>query len=583
MILQEMVVTDSEGKIKTADGEELAGQCIHAEDIYTFYAVKNVTGLSQTAAHVKIMMPLGGDLNGMYRFPRVGEKIIVAVEGISHYLMGYLPTKENPFSPKEGGKEKTEPFDKEAQVMRYKKTGKNTSDSTYSEIGFYSETTEWKEKEGSSNSKTDEDTKLPIVDKIKLSSTGDIETRAQNYNEVAAKRIGFFAGYGDNIEKRKAKQKTNLKGNKTDLDLDAFPVLPSDTADQDPAFFSGDIQMRAKKRIVLKAEDTIEIIAGPSIIRLDATGISLISRKTSVSSVNAWDSMITLSARDGLKMFGTKVDIGSAYKFSIGDSFGGNVMSLGGIMRITGGDIRLRSMCKAAYLVKGLAVSASFATNVGSMSKGIAQEVARENGQAAQDGALISNLPSYFSLSAGVVGTAVGAINGFNTMEAIPDAAGSMAVIMDFIITILGVVTIGLDKTVKEVKGNVGRSSLNMATAVVEYGLVITMFAIINKSNANFMHASSILMSFKGDLDISANAYKQTAITETRADSPVAGLQTNMITTIWNKFKEQAWWKIALEIFAAVAAGTAGGILGPYGYKNSSSANENIRKELEAL
>ena len=72
MILQEMIVTNAEGKLQTADGKRLTGQCIHAEDIYTFYAVKSVTGSSQTAAHVIIMMPLGGDLNGVYRFPRVG-------------------------------------------------------------------------------------------------------------------------------------------------------------------------------------------------------------------------------------------------------------------------------------------------------------------------------------------------------------------------------------------------------------------------------------------------------------------------------------------------------------------------------
>ena len=88
MILQEMIVTDADGKI------DKAGQCVKEKDIYTFYAVKKVTEAKQTAAHVQIMMPLGGELNGMYRFPRVGEKVVVAVEGNSHYLMGYLPVAE---------------------------------------------------------------------------------------------------------------------------------------------------------------------------------------------------------------------------------------------------------------------------------------------------------------------------------------------------------------------------------------------------------------------------------------------------------------------------------------------------------
>ena len=142
MILQEMVVTNAQGKTETPEDGDLTGQCAEGEDIYTFYAIKSVNQPSSTptseqmAAKVKIMMPLGGELNGLYRFPRIGEKVVVAVEGSSHYLMGYLPTAEKPFSPKEDGKEKTDVYKKEGQVLRYKKTGDNTSDAPYSEIGF---------------------------------------------------------------------------------------------------------------------------------------------------------------------------------------------------------------------------------------------------------------------------------------------------------------------------------------------------------------------------------------------------------------------------------------------------------------
>jgi len=40
MILQEMIVTNAEGKIQTAKNEKLTGQCIQGEDVYTFYAIK---------------------------------------------------------------------------------------------------------------------------------------------------------------------------------------------------------------------------------------------------------------------------------------------------------------------------------------------------------------------------------------------------------------------------------------------------------------------------------------------------------------------------------------------------------------
>ena len=42
MILQEMIVTDGDGKTQTSDGKVLSGQCIQSEDMYSFYAIKRV-------------------------------------------------------------------------------------------------------------------------------------------------------------------------------------------------------------------------------------------------------------------------------------------------------------------------------------------------------------------------------------------------------------------------------------------------------------------------------------------------------------------------------------------------------------
>ncbi|MBO4520672.1 MAG: hypothetical protein J5787_05645 [Alphaproteobacteria bacterium] len=600
MILQEMIVTDGEGKTSkivqknNKDVEEsLAGECIQSEDMYTFFAVKkknaaaDVVSAEKMPVRVRLTLPVGGDLNGMYRFPRVGEKVLVAVEGAAHYLMSYLPTKENPFSPKEivgdkeTDKEKTDVFDKEAQVLRYKKTGQNTSDSTYSEIGFYSETTEWKEKEEGTNKKLEDKSDLPIVDKIKVLSTGDIETRAQNYNETAAKRIGLFAGYGDDLEKRKTQQKQNLKDKKTALDLNAFPSLPQDRSDQDPSFFSGDIQMRAKKRIVLKAEDTIEIMAGNSMIRMDSTGISLISRRTSASTVNSWDTSLTLSSRDGVTMFGTKVNINSAYKFMLTDAWGGNITSFGGVVRVTGADIRLRSLCKASYVVKGVAASTSFATNVVSGAYGIAQE------QGDGTGSFLGNkLPSYVSMAPGILGAIVSVHWGFDTMEKFAkDKAGTLVGIMDLIITLLGVVGMALDGVVlsQTDKKKGGRAGLTYALMVVEYGLILTNFVLLNTANENWMHASSILMSYDGNLYQTGKTFKAMTLDKFEANSALAGVDETFFGGLWKGFKGQDWWWIALEVFAAVAILGGSGVGGVFGFKHSSSVNADIRKELEAL
>ena len=594
MILQEMVVTNAEGKVKTAKGENLTGQRIHGEDVYTFYAIKRVNDPAltpkpdQMASKIKIMMPLGGDLNGMYRFPRVGEKVVVGVEGTSHYLMGYLPTKENPFSPKDGDKEKTDAFDKEAQVMRYKKTGGNTSDSTYSEIGFYSETTEWKEKEGSSNKKLENGTDLPIIDKIKLSSTGDIESHAQNYNETEAKRIALFAGYGDDIEKRKAKQKQNLKDKKTGLDLEAFPVMPQDYADQDPTFLTGDIQMRAKNRIVLKAEDTIEIIAGHSMIRLDSSGITLLSRKASISSVNAWDTSLTLSANAGVTMFGTKVAINSAYKFALTDAFGGTVQSVGGVMRLSGADVGMMSMCKAAYLVKGVSASASFATNVASVSMGIDQERGNRTG----DGSMVNKMASYFSIGAGIAGTVVGVnwnLNSASSLRA-DDTAGAIVGLTDFLLQMLGLVNTILESVVlsKTDKKNCGQSGLALALMIAEYGIIMQQFIRLEAANPNWVSMGNVLLKNGGNVYLSGASIIETAVGGVNAKSPTAGADTwflaDLARKVFGKEAQGEFWKLALKSAAAAAVLIGGAGAGVYaGYCHSSSTNAAIRKELEAL
>ncbi len=585
MILMEMVVTDADGKTETAEGTKLTGKYIRGEDVYTFFAIKQINPpkskptAEQKPAKVRLTMPTGGDQNGLYRFPRVGEKVLIGVEGISHYLMSYLPTAESPFSPKENGKEKTDAFDKEGQVLRYKKTGENTSDSTYSEIGFYSESTEWSEKEGSTNKKLEDKTNLPIVDKIKVSSTGDIESYAQNYNETAAKRIGLFAGYGDDIKKRKAKRKKNLADNKTDLDMDAFPALPQDYADQDPAFLAGDIQMRAKRRMVLKAEKGIDLMVGSTVIRLEQSGISMFSRKESVSAVNSWDSAISISAREGIKMNGTSVKIGSVFGFGLSDGWGASISSLGGVLRMTGCNIRAQTLSKVSYAFKGGFASANFALNMGSMSDGIAQQEKGASGTA-------SGIPSKIStIAIPIIDGFIGFNWGLSVGVDIADPAGTLKGAMEFIMILHSAVHMALEMAMlsEEQYNSHGREAINMASMVVEYGLVMGMFIGICASTPDWLHMASLMLDNNGH--IWRNSFGETVsdVHKEEVESPTAGLDT----TYTGKFRDAVGGTgkaIVLGTLglATVLGGIGGGVAARY-FIGVKPANNALRKELEAL
>lgn len=611
MELLEMIVTDADGKtdkvITTNEGKQekqsLNGQmaCIQDSDgrpdMYRFYAMQIQNpydadmNTAPKASIITMVIPLGGNMTGLYRFPHIGDKVLVGSSNGNLYMMGYLPNSDTPFNKEKkeasdaAGKEDTTVIDQDAQVFRYRKTGTNTrngqSDEPYSEIGFYSETTEWLDKKSTSKPEphTEKETGLPIVDKIKISSTGDIEQKAQNYNEFTAERIGIFAGYNDDISNLKKNQKEQLK-NQPQSPASLSP-LPQDSASEDPAFFRGDIQVRAKQRIVLKAEKGIEIVVGRSLIKIDDTGISLVSRKTSGSSVNAWDSAITLASRDGLSMFGQKVNISSALKFSITESFGGDISSMGGIMRINAHDLKMTSICKAAYVVKGTTASASFATNIASMSMGIDQNRGKSDLSS-----LSYSIPSYFSLGAGVVGTLIG-VNWKYASSSVDaeDAAGSMLVITDLIMTIMGLVTMVLEKVFipQPNQDNGGRDGLTFATTVAEYGLVLQMFIRLNLACLAWMNKAVYMMNHRCAIYESCQVAKRYSVRTAHGKSPLAGGDTMFITDLWRGFTGQAKWKIVLESIAALALVGGIGVGAAFGYLNKSDVDAETRKELELL
>lgn len=627
MELYEMIVTNREGQIGKNSANDLLGEIIcpvneenNRSDIYRFFAIQKVNPPNVTVPEncwadiISLVIPLGGNLTGLFRFPHVGDKVLVGESNGRKYMMGFLPNASVPFNTthkeeeevilpsgekttKEINVDDTDLITKNAEVFRYKKTGTNveneSTDKKFSEIGFFTETTRWTESsEKHEDGKTyniDQATALPYVDKIKMSSTGDIETKAQNYNEVCAKRIGLFAGYNDDMDQRKEKQveirtqyiKDNKKMDEQPYDANAFPTLPLDHKSEDPAFFSGDIQMRAKERIVLKANQRIEIVVGRSMILIDDTGISLISRKASGSAVNAWDSNVTVSSNDGLSMFGQKVNISSALRFNLSESFGGSITSLGGVLRINGRDVKMSSICKADYLVKGVAASAAFATNIASISMGIDQNRGKSD-----LGSLAYSIPSYVSMGTGIVGTLVGVNWKFASSKADDDdIAGDMATITDLILTILGVVVMVLDKVFipNPNMKNGGRDGLTMAVMTAEYGVILSLFIRIMLPCPVWFNRAIYGLTMQGNVYESCADANRYSVNSVDARSPVAGADKTLFRGLWDNFKGQEKWKIGLEVVAALLVVGGSGTGAAFGYLNKSKVDLETRRELELL
>lgn len=368
MILQEMIVTNAEGKIKTADGKVLTGKCIKSEDMYSFFAIKRVNEPTSTpspeqkAAKIRIMMPLGGKLNGMYRFPRVGEKVVVAIEGVSHYLMGYLPTEETTFSPKENNEESTDVFDEEGLVLRYKKTGANVADENrdeeYSEIGFFKEPSRWstndkalQNKDLSLEEKDENGNKeyYPYIDTVRVSSTGDISSNAQNLNEIKGRRLLLESKflYADRKEGDKVTVPGNIKG-----DLEERIV---DDADIN----KGDIYVNADNKVVISARNGIQLECGGASISIEPTGISISSAKVDglEAGEGPFDSEISLKHDGTVSLNGKQLISYFAKAMFMEDGFGGGFICNSGSMDIFGRSVSVgasTTLAQTLYVMEGV-------------------------------------------------------------------------------------------------------------------------------------------------------------------------------------------------------------------------------------
>lgn len=131
-----------------------------ANTVCTLEAQENKSGMffyarldgATNPVRVRFSMPIGGNSQGLYRLPRIGEQIQVTDAGNGNYLLvGYLPGREKmPFANTDGSSDMTKQMtalrhNTIAVIPSYSDDGADKpdpvkySDLPYSEIGMYSE------------------------------------------------------------------------------------------------------------------------------------------------------------------------------------------------------------------------------------------------------------------------------------------------------------------------------------------------------------------------------------------------------------------------------------------------------------
>ncbi|MDR0758897.1 MAG: hypothetical protein LBF74_02155 [Treponema sp.] len=357
---------------------------------------------------------------------------------------------------------------------------------------------------------------FPRIDQINIQSTGDIRQSAKNFQELKAGRLAILA---DCIE-----------GGKNKSDHGDF-----DRAGDDSTLYEGDLHIRAKKRIIIKAGESICLQVGRSTITIDDSGVTIYSRKMHGNIQNYYDSVITVGAVGGIVINGTVIDIKAIYGASLADNMGGEIKTNAGIVRATGKDIQIKAFNTVSYLAKYIGFSAIFLENlVSSISSMAGGDTESELGTA------VNSYPRLI----GKIGSPVLTIaakkilmkkffekrkkNKADTANSLVDHAITtfhfMRMIQGIVFTLLDA---GLPAVVSKEAGKTARDSVSLASMIVEYGLSLYLFVVIGKNclssplHTSYLHltatAESILMALKNKI--------LTAYDSTQSEGPMVALE----------------------------------------------------------
>ena len=593
MNIVERTVSDSDGNI---DGDNVGkicpieitknGQLI--QDIYSFY-VHGAESTEGKTLEVKMVLPVGGDLSGLYRFPRVGEKVLVMKDTATNYLFGYVPSVDTPFTPDASNTEKNKLLqDSQGMVLRYQQTGKKSPgpDEKYSEIGFYHQPTSWKAKTEDDYNEFETQTvdakpvKFTKIDRINIQSTGDIHSDAQNHYRTQAKRFELLVDC-DGPNYTKAPE---------EYEREDFAF--GDKAGDDPVLYAGDAHIRAKNRIVIKAGEEIQLQVGRSSIIISDKGINIVSRKTRSPIENSWDTKINLTPLDGINMFGHRVRMKAAKDFSLADSFGGELTSIMGITRLTSKDFKAQSTSLLGYGVTGLGTIANYLNIIPTMLAGAVIGTGKHGVSQGLSGA--NSIPALAGMAPDGVALLTNVLlgyldaNGEEGSDPVYDMISTLKLISTIVLAVVPMI-VEMNIPRKNLEEYGGRDGLITAVSIVEIGLMTTMFySVCTKIAASLpevtaehevavtpFDTSYAHLVGTGSVVLGGATIKNLGRSSIKAEGPLIGYGIN----VKEKLAELEWYKIAGAILGGL--GVAG--VSAYFIPRASTKDEAELKELKEL
>ena len=371
LFVKQAVVTDLSGKVDSTNAAVKFkprpwGAAKGGVD-YVFQA-KSITGVQNGTANddnpfeVNFIQPVGGYGQGLFRMPRVGDRILVlgvpSVTGVSptYYLLGYLPGDEMPFttpeelerkitSASEMSKDEAPPYQtalpEEMMALRFRTPGKKDEKvdlenkmgirraklpNGCSELAFYNThvgggETKWDDKlekwvyDDFSEDK-DPVTKDPFNEERKVlanfQSTGNMQLSANHNLEMNARNLTFKGiGWGEKWVK---------SGDKWEL--------------PEAKVSFGDIN-----KFVVEAKGAIEFKVGKSSVVIGNDGITIKTASRFANVAGPIDASVKLNPLSGVAISGLNCRVNGFMGASIGDGVGAGASFGSGNASISGANI----------------------------------------------------------------------------------------------------------------------------------------------------------------------------------------------------------------------------------------------------
>ena len=359
--LIETVVCDRSGNFDDSGTRNTIVTSPHAtaEQPWVFL-VRNPNAEEGTNRTIDVTMtePLGGRRAGLYRFPRVGDRVLVMVTGDRVTLAGYVPDRPGSYGdfPEDGDK-----WARRATGLRYTApTGEKKADGNYSEIGFSHAAT------------AAEAMEQRIIDGTAVAA---LISAAVERNDIACYN-GIFSTDVPRIDA--ARQEYFASPGKESSD--AVSSLARDLVTRygiAESFGGTALRMFSGGTIVQYANDGIEI-ATPGALRITAGEVTINGRRAvnvqsegvirnsvdaSTSTVNPngvvlrsqrvldasgeYDSAVTVGAVDGVQVSGANVRLNGLFTAQMSDALGGRVAATNGELQCAGAAVDLATVTRA--------------------------------------------------------------------------------------------------------------------------------------------------------------------------------------------------------------------------------------------